>query len=91
MEFVKMMHIDKDILLFNEPFSALDIKNSKLLQNKLKNIKDKIIIVITHDLSKDNLQNYDEIILMENGKIVKSGKLDIVFKDYNFLKLNDDL
>ncbi len=90
MEFIKMILSDKDIMLFDEPFSALDIKNSKKLQDKLKNIENKIIIVITHDLSKDNLKDFDEVILMKNGKIVKSGKPDVVFQDYKSFDFKND-
>lgn len=84
MEFVKMISVDNDIMLFDEPFSALDITNSKRMQDVLKNTKNKIIIVVTHNLSSDNLQSFDEIILMKDGRIVKSGKPEALFQDHNF-------
>jgi iron complex transport system ATP-binding protein len=40
---------DTSLLLLDEPTSHLDEKNSLIIVNLLKNIKNKIIVIITHD------------------------------------------
>ena len=49
------------ILILDEPFSALDKQNTKIVMNNLKALKkEKIIILANHEDSLDN--NFDEII-----------------------------
>lgn len=62
-----LMH-NKKILLLDEPTSALDNEHKYLLINLLNKIKNKTIIVITHD--KDMLSIFDKIITLKNGKVV---------------------
>ncbi|GCD12360.1 hypothetical protein Ctaglu_39830 [Clostridium tagluense] len=70
---VKMMLINKDIIILDEPFSALDIQSTLLIQKKIYSLQDKTIISITHNLSENHLRYFDELIIMNNGKIEKSG------------------
>lgn len=44
-----------DFLILDEPTNGLDIKGKELLIKYLKNIKDKIILIITHDDSFNKL------------------------------------
>ncbi|WP_152396626.1 ATP-binding cassette domain-containing protein [Paenibacillus guangzhouensis] len=52
---------DKDILLFDESFSAIDHENATKLQHDLL-LKDKTILCITHNVSSENLNDFDEIV-----------------------------
>lgn len=61
------------VLFCDEMFSALDEKSKKLLGNKLFQREDFTMVVITHDISKDSLDYFDELILMEDGRVVKQG------------------
>ncbi|NVP18110.1 ABC transporter ATP-binding protein [Candidatus Gracilibacteria bacterium] len=64
-----------EILILDEATSALDNKTEKLIQKALdKLMKGRTSIVIAHRLS--TIQNSDNIFMLENGKIVESGKYD---------------
>ncbi|CAH2713685.1 Vitamin B12 import ATP-binding protein BtuD [Neobacillus rhizosphaerae] len=63
------------LLLLDEPNSALDSENSELLYRLIENMKDCICIMITHE-DEDALNIFDEIIEVKNGEAyVKSRAL----------------
>ena len=68
------MHNPKNILL-DEPFNALDkkavIKVKELLLEEKK--KGKLIVIVTH-INDEILEECDEVIEMENGKVIKTIK-----------------
>lgn len=84
---VRMMLINRDIILLDEPFSALDIQNTLLMQDKVYNLENKTMIVVTHNLSRDNLKYFDEVIIMNNGFIERSDAPNEIVKslEYNDL------
>lgn len=61
---------DPTIILADEPTGALDETNSSLIMNLLRNFsKDRLVIVVSHDLSL--CKNYaDRIIELKDGKII---------------------
>ncbi|QGT99033.1 Glycine betaine ABC transporter, ATP-binding protein OtaA [Candidatus Syntrophocurvum alkaliphilum] len=66
---------DPDILLMDEPFSALDPLIRQEMQDELIEIQKKLqktIVFITHDLD-EALKLGDRIALMKDGKIVQMG------------------
>ncbi|EPD3052594.1 TPA: ABC transporter ATP-binding protein [Proteus mirabilis] len=61
------------ILLIDEATSSIDCSSEVLIQQALSLLsKDKTIIMIAHRLN--SIKNADNIIVMENGKIVEQGK-----------------
>ena len=73
---------DADILLMDEPFSALDPLIRERLQDELLALQrrlGKTIVFVSHDLD-EALKLGDRITLMEGGRIVQTGTArDIVF------------
>jgi ABC-type multidrug transport system fused ATPase/permease subunit len=61
---------NKEILLFDEAFSALDFENKVLLEEKFYGLENKTIIAVTHNITDKNLSYFDEILYMENGSLV---------------------
>lgn len=61
LQLIRITAFDKEILLFDESFSAIDHKNSIQLQHDLL-LKDKTIIFITHNVTSENLNDFDEIV-----------------------------
>ena len=52
------------------------------IERRLLNLEDKTLITITHKMSEDLLNLYDEIIFMKNGKIIEIGKFkDLIEKE----------
>ena len=63
---------DFDVLLLDEATSALDNKSEKLVQKALESLgKDKTVVAVAHRLS--TIQDYDEILVFDEGKIVERG------------------
>jgi len=59
----------------DEASAAIDADNEYELQKAFKNLmKDKTVIMIAHRLT--SIRNVDEIIVLENGRIVERGDND---------------
>lgn len=71
--FIRAILADFPVILLDEPFSAMDKKNAHRLKKVLKDLDDKVIITITHDLSKSNLEEFDTVIGIKAGKIEMCG------------------
>ena len=70
--FAKTIYKNSDILILDEPTSAIDTINESYVYNLLNKIKEhKIIILSTHRLY--NLAKVDKIFILDEGKIVESG------------------
>lgn len=68
--FMRMMSKDSAVILLDEPFSAMDIKTRKTIENYLftsKDFADKTIIEITHDTSEENLKYFEYKIVVNDG------------------------
>ncbi len=60
------------IMFLDEATSALDTESEKLVQDALNNLtKNRTSLIIAHRLS--TIQNVDEIVVLENGKIIEQG------------------
>nr|MCS5570155.1 ABC transporter ATP-binding protein/permease [Pseudomonadales bacterium] len=63
---------DARILILDEPTAALDPQTEQRLVSALENAaKDRLVIVIAHRLS--TIRHADQIIFLEDGRIVESG------------------
>ena len=60
----------KEIILLDEVFSTIDFKNRKDAKDFIFGAESKVFVSVTHDLSEENLRNYDEVLVMENGKLI---------------------
>lgn len=72
---IRALAADPDIILMDEPFSALDPISREQLQDDLINLqKDikKTIVFVTHDMD-EAIKIADQIILMKDGEIVQQG------------------
>lgn len=68
--------MDTDILLMDEPFSALDPLIRAQLQNELITLQNKLnktILFVSHDLD-EALKIGNNIAIMESGKLIQHGK-----------------
>lgn len=77
---------DADILLMDEPFSALDPLIREHLQDELIELQERLkktIIFVSHDLD-EALKIGDKIVIMDGGRIIQAGRAeDIVFRPEN--------
>ncbi len=68
--FLRMLAMDCDVVLLDEPFSAIDVKERKQLGQYLltsNEFKDKTVLFITHHVDEGELSLFDNIIRVENG------------------------
>ena len=72
---------EPDLLIADEPTTALDVTIQAQILNLLKDLQTKLkmsLIIITHDLTiVKNIT--DRVIVMTDGKIVESGKTKLIF------------
>ena len=71
--------IDPEILVFDDSFSALDLKTDKILREELeKHTKNKTVIIVAQRIS--TIMNADQIIVLDEGKIVGKGTHEELLK-----------
>ncbi len=64
---------DAPIIILDEATANIDPENERLLSKAFENLtKDKTVIMIAHKLN--TVKNADDIIVIDNGKIVEEGK-----------------
>ena len=66
---------DPELILFDEPFSALDPITRADLQNEVLRLKEKLhktTVFVTHDIREAFLLG-DQVVILNEGKIVQSG------------------
>lgn len=61
LQLIRTVAMDKEIILFDESFSAIDKQNAMTLQHDLL-VKDKTIIFVTHNVTSENLNDFDEVV-----------------------------
>lgn len=64
----RALYDDREIIILDEPFSALDKKTAKLILSNIKDLKKYTLIIVTHD--KFTLHLLDNIITLKNGKLL---------------------
>ncbi|MGF1767334.1 ATP-binding cassette domain-containing protein [Enterovibrio makurazakiensis] len=65
--------VDADILLLDDPFSALDMKTEAIVRQNLKtHYGHKSMLLVTQRLP--NLRHADDILVLDQGKVVERGK-----------------
>jgi len=69
------------LILLDEPFSALDAPLRRRLREELRQLQREItatVVIVTHDPDEAALLG-DEILLLDRGRVLQSGKTEAVF------------
>lgn len=82
-----VLSMDVDILAFDEPSSNLDPKSRRGIIEWLKR-SDKTLLVATHDLDFA-YETTNRVIVMNRGKIVADGPVDVILRDQELLVQNN--
>lgn len=75
--------LEPDILLFDEPTSALDpelVKEVLDIIRKLKKERKMTMLIVSHEM-KFVREISDEVIVVENGKILEKGSVEKIFEN----------
>lgn len=79
---VRALAADPDIILMDEPFSALDPISREQLQDELIRLQQelrKTIIFVTHDMD-EAIKIADTIVLMKDGEVIQTGRPDTILR-----------
>ena len=78
------------ILILDEATSALDTESEKLVQEALGNlVQNRTALIIAHRLS--TIQHADEILVIQEGKIVERGSHQVLMQQAGMYKKLIDL
>ena len=81
----------KPILILDEGTSAVDMQTAYDIESQLLKINELTVITITHSLNSELLENYDQVIFMENGTISEAGSYAKLMENkgvfYDFVSL----
>jgi molybdate transport system permease protein len=71
-----------DLMLLDEPFSALDAPLRARLRREMRNLQREIVattIIVTHDPEEAALLA-DELLVFEDGRVLQAGPVDAIFR-----------
>ena len=85
----RAVYKDPDFIFLDEATNALDANNERSIVEKLEQFYDgRTVVVVAHRLS--TVKNADQIIVMDDGKIVETGNHDSLISQkgvyYNLIK-----
>ncbi|GAA0225553.1 phosphate ABC transporter ATP-binding protein [Metaclostridioides mangenotii] len=73
--------VEPEVLLLDEPCSALDMKNTIAIENMLLELKDDYsIVIVTHNLAQAK-RIADQVVFMEKGKIIEVSDKEMFFEE----------
>ncbi len=76
---IAVLAMKPDVIILDEPYAGLDLPTSLQLRHELNKLSQQIVM-ITHN--KDILVNFDRILWIDNGKIIKDGSYENVMPDF---------
>lgn len=65
-----------DVIIYDEAISTLDVQTAYSIEKTLLGLKNQTVIFVSHNFSSSLIRQYDEIVLMENGRITDFGTHD---------------
>lgn len=74
------------VLIFDEVVSTLDIETAYEIEKMALNFSEKTVIFISHNFSGKLVQEYDEILVMNEGKLLAHGKYDELLNNCSYFK-----
>lgn len=61
------------VIIYDEAISTLDIPTAYSIEKTLLSLKDQTVLFVSHNFSSQLIDQYDQIILLDEGKICGSG------------------
>ncbi|MCQ2567846.1 MAG: phosphate ABC transporter ATP-binding protein [Mogibacterium sp.] len=76
----RALTVEPDVLLLDEPCSALDVKSIAVIEETLMKLKeDYTIIIVTHNIAQAKRLS-DKVVFIKDGKLVEEGDAKQVFE-----------
>lgn len=81
----RSLYKDAEVLIFDDTFSALDYKTDMLVRKNIKeNLNDKTVIIVAQRIG--TIKNADNILVIDDGKIIARGKHEELLKTCDIYK-----
>jgi len=75
----RALTVDPEVLLLDEPCSALDVKSSTAIENLLVSLKANLtIVIVTHNLAQAK-RIADKVVFLYNGTVAEDGSAEELF------------
>ena len=75
----RALTVDPELLLLDEPCSALDVKSSAVIESLLVELKSRYtIVIVTHNLAQARRIS-DDVVFLYNGRMIEAGPTAQVF------------
>lgn len=75
-----------EIMIFDEVVSTLDIETAYEIEKLALDYNDKTVIFISHNFSGKLMKEYDEILVMDQGKLLAHGKYDKLIETCDYFR-----
>lgn len=62
-----------DVIIYDEAISTLDIPTAHTIEKTLLELPDQTLLFVSHNFSSQMIDRYDQILLLDNGRICESG------------------
>lgn len=85
-EIARSLFDSVSILIFDEVVSTLDIETAYEIEKMILDYSDKTVIFVSHNFSGKLIKAYDEILVMDNGKLLAHGTFDDLYRDCPYFK-----
>ncbi len=90
-QFISAIINDPKLLVLDEPFNGLDPINMELFVEVIREFQDKGSMIVFSSHQLDKVESFcEEIVVLEKGKPVISGRLDKVKKDFKKQNIHID-
>ncbi len=80
LEIARALYRDKPVLIFDEVISTLDIATAYQIEKLILSLKGRTVVMISNAFSGSLLPEYDEIILMDSGRIAARGQHEALLR-----------
>lgn len=85
-EIARSLFDSVSILIFDEVVSTLDIETAYEIEKMILDYTDKTVIFISHNFSGKLIKEYDEILVMDGGKLLAHGTYDELYNNCPYFK-----
>lgn len=74
------------VLIFDEVVSTLDIETAYEIEKLALGFEEKTVIFISHNFSGKLIREYDEILVMGDGKLISHGSYETLMKECEYFR-----
>lgn len=74
------------VLIFDEVVSTLDIETAYEIEKLALNFSDKTVVFISHNFSGKLIREYDEILVMDSGRLLAHGTYEKLIQSCSYFK-----